>query len=214
MRVCKSKLPIFVAVLTVQCSLWAQSDARSTILGRVTDSAGGVIAAATVKADNTATGVHSSATTNASGDYLLPFLIPGPYSLTVEAPGFKRTVRPQVQVRFEEHITIDVTLEIGAVSETVQVSAATPLMDSSTVSMGKVLSNQTVVETPLIAGNATDGLIAASGGVVLEDDRRYFPPYQAAFVVRGPVWRADPRVRAALTALGGSIDAPAAGLHG
>src|SRR5579872_7395354 len=146
---------LFAVPLLSQLPLCAQSDARSTILGRVTDTAGGVIAAATVKADNTATGVHSTAVTNASGDYLLPFLIPGPYSLTVEAPGFKRVVRPQVQVRFEERITIDVTLEIGAVSETVQVSAQTPLMDSSTVSMGQVLSNKTVVETPLIAGNAT-----------------------------------------------------------
>jgi hypothetical protein len=151
----KSSWLIFVVPLLVQLPLRAQSDARSTILGRVTDTAGGVIASASVKAENTATGVHSTAVTNASGDYLLPFLIPGPYSLTVEAPGFKRVVRPQVEVRFEERITIDVTLEIGAVSETVQVSAQTPLMDSSTVSMGQVLSNKTVVETPLIAGNAT-----------------------------------------------------------
>jgi osmoprotectant transport system substrate-binding protein len=61
----------------------------------------------------------------------------------------------------------------------------------------------------VVAGNSTDGLIEAQGAVVLRDDRRYFPPYEAAFVVRGPLWRSDARVRAALDALGGAIDAPA-----
>ncbi len=60
----------------------------------------------------------------------------------------------------------------------------------------------------LVAGNSTDGLIDAVGGVVLEDDKRYFPPYEAAFVVRAEVWR-RPAVRAFLESLGGAIDAAA-----
>jgi len=60
----------------------------------------------------------------------------------------------------------------------------------------------------VVAGNSTDGLIVAMGLTVLEDDRRYFPPYEAAFVVRAPVW-ADPRVRRALEPLSGSISADA-----
>ncbi len=59
----------------------------------------------------------------------------------------------------------------------------------------------------LIAGNSTDGLIAATGAVVLEDDRRYFPPYEAAFVVRGEVWRQRPALREALAGLAGRINA-------
>ena len=61
----------------------------------------------------------------------------------------------------------------------------------------------------LIAGNSTDGLIAALDAVVLEDDRRYFPPYEAAFVVRGRVWRERKGVRQVLEELAGSIDAAA-----
>jgi len=61
----------------------------------------------------------------------------------------------------------------------------------------------------LIAGNSTDGLIAAVDGVVLEDDRRYFPPYEAGFVARGELWRRDARVREALEGLAGKIDAAA-----
>ena len=59
----------------------------------------------------------------------------------------------------------------------------------------------------LIAGNSTDGLIEAFNAVVLEDDRRYFPPYEAAFVVRGRVWRERQGVQAVLDRLGNSIDA-------
>jgi osmoprotectant transport system substrate-binding protein len=59
----------------------------------------------------------------------------------------------------------------------------------------------------VVAGNSTDGLIAAIGGVVLEDDRRYFPPYDAAFVVRGDVWKDRPEVREVLQELAGKLDA-------
>jgi len=61
----------------------------------------------------------------------------------------------------------------------------------------------------VIAGNSTDGLIAALDAVVLEDDRHYFPPYEAAFVVRGQVWRSHAAVREVLEKLSGRIDAPA-----
>ena len=59
----------------------------------------------------------------------------------------------------------------------------------------------------VVAGNSTDGLIASIGGAVLEDDRRYFPPYEAAFVVRGPIWRSRPEVAAVLRSLAGRLDA-------
>ena len=62
-------------------------------------------------------------------------------------------------------------------------------------------------QVDLIAGNSTDGLIAAMGAVVLEDDRRYFPPYEGAFVVRGDVWKKNAAVREVLTGLGGKISA-------
>jgi len=64
-------------------------------------------------------------------------------------------------------------------------------------------------QVDVVAGNSTDGLIDAIGGAVLEDDRRYFPPYEAAFVVRGSVWSGNRAVRAALEGLGGSLSAAA-----
>jgi hypothetical protein len=108
-----------------------------------------------VEAANTGTGVRSTVNTNASGDFLLPFLIPGSYSLTVNAPGFKRSVRSQIQTRVNDRITIDVVLEIGQASESVQVAAETPLLDTSTTSMGQVLTSKSVLELPLLTGNTT-----------------------------------------------------------
>src|SRR6266446_5424838 len=134
---------IVATLIFVDRPLRAQ-EARSTILGRITDPTGSLIVNATVEAANTDTGVRSIAHTNANGDFLLPFLIPGPYSLAVEAPGFKRSVRPQIQVRVDQHITIDMALEIGQASESVQVKAETPLLDTSTTSMGQVLSSKAV----------------------------------------------------------------------
>ena len=142
----------FTILLFIRIPVWSQ-DTRGTILGRITDSTGGVIVDAAVVCENTATNVRTSAVSNASGDFLLPFLVPGTYSLTVEAPGFKKSVRPQIELRVSERITIDVTLEIGAATDSVRVTAETPLVDTSTVSMGQVLPTKTILELPLIAGN-------------------------------------------------------------
>ena len=150
MRIRKANWWILVALLCVQLPLRAQ-EARGTLLGRVVDQTGGVVAGATVEAINTDTGVHFTATTNASGDFLLPFLIPGPYNLTVEASGFKKSVR-NVNVRVNERVTIDVTLEVGQTAETVQVTAETPLLDTSTGSMGQVIDSKTILELPLKDG--------------------------------------------------------------
>src|SRR5437899_458643 len=125
MQVQKLKYVIIGAFFLAQCQMPAQQ-APSAILGRVTDPSGSAIAGATVDAANTATGLHTTSPTNASGDFLLPFLIPGPYALTVEAPGFKKSLRPLIQVRVDERITIDVALELGQSTESVQITADTP----------------------------------------------------------------------------------------
>src|SRR2546426_2052933 len=131
MRLRTAKGFMVATLIAVQLPIRAQ-EARGTILGRVMDQSGGVIAGALVEVQNTETSVRLSAATNQSGDFLFPFLIPGPYSLTAEASGFKKSVRPSIVVRVNERIAIDVTMEIGATAESVQVVAETPLLDTST----------------------------------------------------------------------------------
>src|SRR5687768_11335287 len=144
-----------IAILTVLSLPLRAQDARSMILGRVTDPTGAVVVGALVEATNTDTGIRASAPTNASGDYRLPFLIPGPYTIKVESPGFKRWSRSGIQARVDDRLTIDVTMEIGQQTETVQVTAESPLLDTSTGSMGQVIDSRRVLELPLIAGNVT-----------------------------------------------------------
>ena len=104
-----SKANVFIVaafLAAVQLPLCGQ-EARSTILGRVSDSSGAVIVGAKVEGLNTATGVHASATTNESGDYLLPYLIPGPYTVTVGATGFRTFKRTAIDLRMDDHVTVD-----------------------------------------------------------------------------------------------------------
>ena len=119
----------------------AGQDARGTLLGRVTDSSDALIVGAAVKASNTQTGVQYTSITNSSGDYMLPFLIPGSYTITVEMQGFETSTRTGIAVRESDRITIDVTMQVGEASDSIQVPP-TPLVDTSTASMGQVVESR------------------------------------------------------------------------
>lgn len=137
--------------LMLQPSLLGQ-EVRGTLLGRVTDQTEGAIVGASVHALNPATGVRSTTTTNTSGDYMFPFVIPGTYELTVEAPGFKTYKRPGISIRVNDRVTVDVSLEIGSTSESIHVTAESPILDTSTASMGQVIDSRTVLDLPLKDG--------------------------------------------------------------
>jgi len=107
----------------------AAQDPRGSISGRIVDSSGARLPGATVTVTNTATAVKTPTVTNAEGIYAVLFLTPGPYSVTVEMSGFKKSVRDGVQVRIGDRLTVDATLELGRVEETVSVTAESPLLD-------------------------------------------------------------------------------------
>ena len=145
---------LIAAVLlgAVQLPLCGQ-EARGTLLGRVTDSTGAVIVGAKVEGLNTATGVHASASTNESGDYLLPYLNPGSYTISVTAPGFKMFKRAEINLRMDDHITVDAAMQLGSATESVEVVATAGLLDTSTSSMGQVMGTKTIQDLPLQNGN-------------------------------------------------------------
>ena len=133
----------------------AHAQFKASIQGTVMDPQGTAVPGAKVTIANQDTGVSRDTVASGEGFYRIGELPPGKYSVTVEAPGFKRSVRPQIQVRVDQHITIDMALEIGQASESVQVRAETPLLDTSTTSMGQVLSSRAVLDLPLLTGNVT-----------------------------------------------------------
>jgi hypothetical protein len=169
----------FPLVLSVATPLVAQ-DARGSIVGRVFDTSSAMIPNADVRATNAATGVSAATKTNAAGNYSVPYLPPGLYTVTVETTGFKKFVREKVQVRVNDVVELDVQMVIGDVAEAVQVTAETPLLATSEASLGQVVDERRIRELPLFAGNALDLVHLAPGTVNGTDMRLRKAPFNAA----------------------------------
>lgn len=128
-------------------------DTRGQILGTVTDSSGSRIAGATVSAINMNSRVDTNTVTNSQGEYLIPFLLPGNYLLRVEHSGFKSFERSEIDVRTSERVPVNVELMLGAVNETVSVSAQNELLETTTTSMSQIIDSRRISELPLKDGN-------------------------------------------------------------
>ena len=125
---------------------------RGTITGRVIDSSGGVLPGVTVTVTNTATAVAVPTVTNETGNYTAPYLTPGPYSISFELQGFRKISR-NVDVRVGDRVAVDATLEPGGVSETVMVTAQSPLLDLTSGSAAQVVDEKRLEALPLADGN-------------------------------------------------------------
>jgi len=119
------------------CQLLAQQDS-GTILGSVRDAQDAVVTSAEVSIRNIDTGVVKNTPVTSTGGYSVPFLVPGNYSVTAAASGFKKTVRTGIRLRVADQLVIDMRLEIGAVSESVTVEATAPLVDSANITLATV----------------------------------------------------------------------------
>ncbi|MGC8881440.1 MAG: carboxypeptidase regulatory-like domain-containing protein [Bryobacteraceae bacterium] len=126
---------------------------RATISGRVLDPTGGVVPNAKVTAVNTATNESSTATTDSTGTYSIPFLRPGTYKVTVQAEGFKQFNRENVVLEVGRIFPLDVTLEVGMVTESVNVTAEVAVLETQTASRAAVVTQRQVAEMPLNSRN-------------------------------------------------------------
>ncbi len=139
-----------VALLLLANLAFGQTTGTATLVGIVTDNTGAVVPGAAVTVVNTETQFVYKGTTNPEGAYYVPNLNPGTYRLTIETQGFKRYVREGIILRTSEQPRIDVALEIGAVTESVQVTGAAPLLETETTSTGQVLEGETIVKIPVL----------------------------------------------------------------
>jgi hypothetical protein len=155
-------------------------ETRGTIMGRVVDQSRAIIPGASVHAVNVNTGVRTSTISNATGDYVLPFLVPGTYTITVELEGFNTFVRSGINVRVNDRITIDAVLEVGDATETVEVVADTPLLDTSTASMGQVIDSKTILELPLKDGMVLMMATMSPGVLSLGTSSGYVRPFDTS----------------------------------
>ncbi len=126
---------------------------RATISGHVIDATGSAVPNAKIQATNVATNETSTANTDTSGSYALPFLRPGDYKLTATAAGFKQYQRSSVTLEVGKVAGIDISLEVGNITDSVQVTGEAELLETQTASRGGVVNTQQVSELPLNARN-------------------------------------------------------------
>ena len=153
-----SRSALFLVQLVVSGLVLTQHPAAAQIVsgamvGVVTDTSQAVLPGATVTATNTSTGLARTTQTDPQGSYAFPQLPPGPYNLSVSAEGFKRFEVTGVILLVEQTARVDATLEIGAVTEQIEVVAAGAIVQSETSSVGQVIDRERIVELPLNGRN-------------------------------------------------------------
>src|SRR3954454_17769465 len=141
------RLLSLICVLTA--SVYAQTAGTATLLGNVTDSTGAAVAGAKISVVNPETSASLATLTTSEGAYQVPYLAPGTYTVSIESSGFKRYIREGLVVRTGEVPRLDVQLEVGAVTESVQVTGAAPLLDTETATSGQVLEGDLLLKIPL-----------------------------------------------------------------
>lgn len=135
-------------VLLLVAAIASGQEFRATIGGRVTDHSGALIPNAAVTVTNTDTGTKVNTTSNAAGEFTVPFLLPGKYSVTVALTGFQTYVHDGITVQSGEKLNEDVSLQVGEATEEVRVTADEPLLQTATSTSGQVLTPSEVEDYP------------------------------------------------------------------
>ncbi len=122
---------------------------NASLTGTVTDPTGAAIPDAGVSATDTATAIVTKTTSDATGAYNFPSLHPSTYTLTVEKTGFKSTVLSGITLQVDQKAQVDVQLQVGEITTSVEVTSAAPLVETQTASVGTVIGEREVVDLPL-----------------------------------------------------------------
>jgi len=148
----RSIVSLLVLSLSV-ASIQAQQTTGS-IVGTVKDESGAVVSGATVKATNVGTGFSRSAPTNGYGEYRIDYLPVGGYTIEMEAAGFRRFVQQNIVLNVDQTLTLEITLSVGAATETVTVTSAPPSVNTSDAVLGRTVEGAEILGLPLVNRNA------------------------------------------------------------
>src|SRR5262249_50894805 len=138
---------LLLALIAITCVSRAQTSAA--IGGSVTDSSGAVVPDASVSLSNIETGARREAVSSGARSYAIPPLTAGKYRLTVKKDGFKPVTRDAVTLTTGESLELNFTLELGAVSETVSVTATTSILETRNAETGQLVEAKTIEDMPL-----------------------------------------------------------------
>src|SRR5579872_5161342 len=128
----------------------AAQEVSAGLTGRVTDPAGAPVLAASVTARDQDRGTSWNAATNEDGIYAFPRIPNGSYTLKIEAPGFKSYSHPNLALEINQRGRVDVVLQLGAVNESIEVTADTALLQTETTQLGAVVDARTLDDAPLL----------------------------------------------------------------
>jgi Carboxypeptidase regulatory-like domain/TonB dependent receptor len=144
------KLLLFCFIATLPAL--AQT-ATAELSGNVTDSTGASVANAKITATNPSTGFSREVSTNQSGAYVFTILQPGVYNLAAEAPGFRKTVQNNIELQVNQRAEVNIQMQLGQLTETVEVTGAAPLLEAESSTLGTVVNSQLTAELPLNGRN-------------------------------------------------------------
>lgn len=151
-----------LSTLAFASALLAQGT-NGTIAGQVTDQGGAVVPGAKVVLRNEGTTFTREVFSNTEGQYAAYAMPPGQYRLTVEHPGFQKLIRTGVELTSADAITVDLRLAVGDVQQTVEVTAAAPLLQSQTAMVSSLVTNEQMVEMPLKSRTFTSLVLLGPG---------------------------------------------------
>ena len=155
---------------------WCQA-VNATLLGTVTDVSGGVVPNAKITITETQTSVVRTAQTNESGNWIVPNLPPGVYSVAVEAAGFKKETRLNISLLVDTSTRVDVKLQPGSVTETVEVTASAATLQTDSASTAQKIDREVLANVPLVSSNRNfQSLLNLAPGVapVVEQHSQFF----------------------------------------
>ncbi len=153
---------LFLLALLIAPALQAQV-VNAALTGTVKDSSGAVIAGAKVVATNTGTNLTHETTTDSQGSYRLPSLAPGRYKLQAELQGFKTSVISEITLQVAQQARVDVELQVGEVTQTIDVVGAAPVIDTESPTIGSVVDQKKVAELPLNGRNFMELALLSQG---------------------------------------------------
>ncbi|PYX61498.1 MAG: hypothetical protein DMG73_03410 [Acidobacteria bacterium] len=171
-----------VVFLVHQAAL-GQGSYTAQVRGTVTDPAHAVINNARVTVSNESTTITTTATTNASGEYVVNGLRPASYTIKVEAPGFRGVVRTGLVLAVSQQATVDFALSMATTSESVTVTETAPLLDTGSSSLGTEVTNEFVSRMPLQGRDANNLVYLSAGVTTLNNADQY--PFGTAFSSNG-----------------------------
>ena len=158
-----------IALFLGLASIGLAQNPSASVVGRITDPTGAVVPGVAIKITNLDTNLLQQARSNEVGDFTIPFLNPGRYTLEATSPGFRNFRQAEFTLTLDQALRIDISLTLGAATESVKVTDTPPVLNTESGARGEVTTNEEIAEMPLDGRNFSD-LALLTGGVIPKGD--------------------------------------------